>query len=155
MLQENSEPVHLETVDSCFGLLGMSRAYWPEVSRTDSKFWHFVKTFVEASVKAKFAYVYNSTKTTMTYSGSLHAYRIRACANVFLSYHTSYFTNAIKLVKNIYLKSSSDCTFTNWIVHFISIFTDALIRTNGVLTRLVVTAWILTIFTLVKIFKKH
>jgi hypothetical protein len=34
-----------------------------------SKFWHFEKTIVEASVKVKFAYVYNSTKT---YSGHLH-----------------------------------------------------------------------------------
>jgi hypothetical protein len=40
-----------------------------QVSRTDSKFWHFVKTIVEANVKVKFAYVYNSK---MTYSGHLH-----------------------------------------------------------------------------------
>jgi hypothetical protein len=39
------------------------------LSRTDFKFWHFVKTIVEASVKVKFAYVDNSMKT---YSGYLH-----------------------------------------------------------------------------------
>jgi hypothetical protein len=34
---------------------------------TDCRFWYFVKTIVEASVKAKFAYVYNSTNTFLSH----------------------------------------------------------------------------------------